>query len=314
MLRLVFVFILVSLYSLQAASAQIEDLPDYQFRDLSNDGNVWLDVDAFWGSSYETIVSTLKGTEFRIATKAEVEALFANEPLTTVGELGDKIGGVFKPTLCCRAIRGVYDDSLSGVDSTKVGSASIGDSPLIPASLTLTDDAIDRFQSSLTTGAWITRVEPSDPELRTRSGSDLDNDGIDEKVVWRNWSGTWYIRLSATNEIIVQQWGLPGDKPIFGDFDGDLLPDLAIWRPSTGFWFIKRSSRGFSVRAAVQQQFGLPGDHPMRGDFDGDGKLDIAVWRPSNGTFYYISSKTSAIFAEQWGLPGDIPLPSALIN
>src|SRR6184192_4105229 len=44
------------------------------------------------------------------------------------------------------------------------------------------------------------------------------------------------------------------------------------------------------------------------GDFDGDGKSDIGVFR--NGYWYVIpSSNPSAPIVQDWGIPGDIPVP-----
>ncbi len=45
------------------------------------------------------------------------------------------------------------------------------------------------------------------------------------------------------------------------------------------------------------------------GDFDGDGQTDIAVFRPSTGEWWIINSSTATWVLQEWGVPGDVPVP-----
>jgi hypothetical protein len=48
----------------------------------------------------------------------------------------------------------------------------------------------------------------------------------------------------------------------------------------------------------------------MSGDFDGDGKSDIAFWTPGTATWQITYSSTGATHTQQFGDPGDIPVPA----
>lgn len=137
---------------------------------------------------------------------------------------------------------------------------------------------------------------------------DFDGDGRYDYGVFRASTGTWY-RLNSTNPTftIFLPFGLAGDVPAQGDFDGDTINDLAVFRPSTGLWYISRSLFGGAVQIT---NWGLNGDAPVVGDYDGDGRDDIAVFRPSTGVWYALRSSNSSMLAVQFGLAGDMPIPS----
>jgi hypothetical protein len=48
----------------------------------------------------------------------------------------------------------------------------------------------------------------------------------------------------------------------------------------------------------------------LSGDFDGDGKSDIAIWTPGNVTWQITYSSTGTTHTQQFGDPGDIPVPA----
>lgn len=298
---------LVTSAAAQSVNA-VEDITDVNglgggFQEVAT-GLTWLDYSNFFGKSFLEVQQSLVGTGFRLAKKSELDRL-----LNAVGQANDRFGVQIPFGGQSSSQKGFYDDSSTGSDPQLVGVGIVFSGP--GAELPIIADDGTGADSAGTTGAWV--VQQTAGSCDAGSGSlDFDCDGSDEKVVWRPSSGMWFVNLSASTDVIVQQWGLPGDTPIAGDYDGDGIPDLAVWRPSTGTWFIKTSMTQYSAVSAIALQFGLPGDKPLRVDYDGDGRLDVAVWRPSEGNHYYVRSTDAQIVVAQWGLLGDIPFTSVV--
>lgn len=308
MIRRIFSMSVVLLIVATTAHSQqgsVEDLPASElggrFRDTST-GRTWLDYDNFLGRSFADIQASLVGTGFRAATGAEVVELLGGGPSAAFGEAIL----CFSNTLCQQ---GVYDDTASGNDPNLVGRAIASSGP-DGGSTVITNDAAPSISSDEKVGAWVVQDTAGSCDVQGPT-LDFDCDGKDDKVVWREPSGTWFVRFSSNGGMMIQQWGLPGDVPIAGDYDGDGVPDLAVWRPSSGTWFLKTSMTQYSAANSIVLQFGLPGDKPLRNDFDGDGRLDISVWRPTDGNFYAVRSSDAQIVVEQWGLSSDIPVVAA---
>ncbi|MFL6277762.1 MAG: BACON domain-containing protein [Blastocatellia bacterium] len=152
--------------------------------------------------------------------------------------------------------------------------------------------------------------------------ADFDMDGKADLGFYRD--GLWGVLKSTANYSTGSpqffSWGGAGLQPVIGDFDGDTKADIGYLVPPGGgqsaAYAILLSSRSYSF-AAGQPLFvpaGFPslGDTPIVGDYDGDGKYDPGIWRSSQGIWIIPTSSsnyTSFIF-QQWGQPGDIPLPN----
>jgi (2Fe-2S) ferredoxin len=135
---------------------------------------------------------------------------------------------------------------------------------------------------------------------------DFDGDGKSDAAIFRPSDSLWYIRLSSTSALRVDNWGLATDKFVPADYDGDSKTDLAVFR--NGVWYVKQSSNG----AAAYYNWGLATDVLVPADYDGDGKADAAIYR--NGAWYIRLSGTSALSVVNFGLTTDRPAAAAFVQ
>lgn len=135
--------------------------------------------------------------------------------------------------------------------------------------------------------------------------NDFDGDGRDDISIFRPTVAEWYYEKSTDKNVVGFQFGANNDVPVVSDYTGDGKSDIGFFRPSSGEWFILRSED----TSFFSFPFGTNGDIPAPGDFDGDGKADPAVFRPSNN-IWFLQQSTAGFAAIQFGVTGDIPLPS----
>jgi hypothetical protein len=129
--------------------------------------------------------------------------------------------------------------------------------------------------------------------------------------VFRTTSGFSYLRDTNTAGFADTSlhFGIPSDKPVFGDWNGDGSDTVGIYR--NGVFHLRNSNT--SGVAEVSIPFGLPGDQPLAGDWNNDGVAEVGVFR--NGVFYLrdaaITGKTPngsapVVTTFTLGLPGDV--------
>ncbi|PIQ89465.1 MAG: hypothetical protein COV72_02870 [Candidatus Omnitrophica bacterium CG11_big_fil_rev_8_21_14_0_20_42_13] len=93
------------------ANASIIDLPDISGKGYfldQNTGYTWMDIDNFFGMSYNAISAALSGTDFHIATASELSALQTSAPASPAAFNSYKTIMGDSPTR--ELIWGMYDD------------------------------------------------------------------------------------------------------------------------------------------------------------------------------------------------------------
>ena len=304
--------------------------------DLDGDGSgdltVWRPADGTW--YWATSSSGFDDTAARAKT-------WGSTALGDVPFLADIDGDAIEDLVVWRASSGTWFWLLSssgydyaGAGSKQWGASALGDIPMLgdmdgdgradlviwrPINGTfywLTSSS--GYSYSFARGVqWGNQNEGDKPML-----GDFDGDGLQDLVVWRASTGTWFWLPSSSGYSYPSarsvQWGsaAEGDVVFTGDLDGDARSELIVWRPGSGTWFWLTSANGYGYAQQRMQAWGNAalGDVPAIGDFDGDRSVDLAVWRRSTGTWYWLTSSSgfapAAARAKQWGsqAAGDVPI------
>lgn len=145
--------------------------------------------------------------------------------------------------------------------------------------------------------------------------ADFDGDSKSDLAIYRPNGpngpngAEWWIQRSSNLSVFAVQFGAAADRAAVGDYTGDGKADVAFWRPANGNWFVLRSED----LSFYSFPFGVNGDVPSPGDYDGDGMMDAAVFRPANST-WFVNRSTAGTLIQQFGINGDLPVPSAFLR
>jgi hypothetical protein len=147
------------------------------------------------------------------------------------------------------------------------------------------------------------------------------------------WSGSSTINPAGVYNAIGLLYFHPDSHNAVGNFVGSVESDFTFVEPSSGNWTWKtvptqrvgsygsysNSYPANNPSSWTVVTYGGTGQIPVYGDYDGDGRPDRAVWDPSNGYWYiqpssgtcpaYLSN-VGGICVKQWGLTGDVPVPT----
>ncbi|HEV7646123.1 MAG TPA: VCBS repeat-containing protein [Pyrinomonadaceae bacterium] len=199
-----------------------------------------------------------------------------------------------------------YTETLGGETSTPAQADYDGDGKTDVASFTAS------------TGGWVIKYSSNSQTYSFGFGTngdapvpaDYTGDGKSDPAIWRNSTAAFWGYSLADQQTLYQPFGAAGDKPVPADYDGDGRADYATWRGSDNNWRILQSSNSQTqtITWGVQST-----DIAVPSDYDADGKIDIAVWRSSGtyvGYWYIRKSSDGSTRTDQWGIAGDIPVPS----
>lgn len=190
-------------------------------------------------------------------------------------------------------------------------------------SVTTPDGATDFFLLMPQSNTWRVRTSSSgfSANVDTAFGQlgdvplprmDVDNDGVDDPVVWRTGPQArfFWIASSGTGTVSSRQWGTNGDVPIHNvDANLDGRDDLIVWRddPNGGVAFVINSATN---QLLWNRGLGQSGDQVVQDiDLDGDGNNDLATWNNNGDWSFRLSGEGFAnAYRRNWGTAGDIPL------